>query len=92
MSTQNDFCGPLIDDKHKTPTRGYFRTSTEKRAKSPALFNSGNQKTVSSLIISGPNVKPYVSKRQREKLAQAKSSSLMANQPLQDNDLTLRNG
>ena len=92
MSTQNDFCGPLIDDKHKTPPRGYFRTSTEKNAKSPALFNSGNQKTMSSLIILGPNVKPYVSKRQREKFAQATSSSLMANKPLQDNDWTLRNG
>ena len=83
MITQNDFCGPLIDDEHKTPPCGYFRTITEKNAKSPAL---------SSLIRSGPNVKPYVSKRQREKLAQATSSSLMANQPLQDTDLTLRNG
>ena len=53
---------------------------------------SGNQKTMSSLIILGPNVKPNVSKRQREKFAQATSSSLMANKPLQDNDLTLRNG
>ena len=92
MITQNDFWGPLIDDKHKTPPCGYFRTSTEKNAKFPALFNSGNQETMSSLISSGPNVKPYVSKRQREKLAQATSSSLMANQPLQDTDLTLRNG
>ena len=47
---------------------------------------------MSSLISSGPNVKPYVSKRQRDKLAQATSLSLMANQPLQDIDLTSRNG
>ena len=67
-------------------------SSTEKNAKSPALFNSGNQKTMSSLISSGPNVKPYVSKRQRKKLVQATSLSLMANQPLQDIDLTSRNG
>ena len=92
MSTQNDLCGPLIDDKHKTPPRGYFRTSTDRNAKSSALFSSGNQKTMSSLISSGPNVKPYVSKRQREKLAQATSSSLMTNQSLQDIDLTLKNG
>ena len=91
VSTQNDFCEPLIDDKHKTSACGYFRTSTEKNTKSAALFDSGNQKTKSSLISSGPNVKPYVSKRQREKLAQATSSSLMANQPSQDTDLTLRN-
>ena len=92
VSTQNDFCGLLIDDNHKTSARGYFRTSTEKNAKSPALFNSGSQKTMSSLFSSGLNVKPYVSKRQREKLVQATSLSLMANQPLQDIDLTLRNG
>ena len=92
VSTQNDFCGPLIDDKHKTSARGHFRTSTEKNAKSSALFSSGNQKTMSSLISAGPNVKPYVSKRQREKLVQATSLSLMANQSLQDIDLTLRNG
>ena len=92
VSTQNDFCEPLIEDKHKKSACGYFRTSTEKNTKSAALFDSGNQKTMSSLISSGPNVKPYVSKRQREKLAQATSSSLMANQPLQDTDLTLRNG
>ena len=24
MSTQNDFCGPLIDDKHKTPPDKYW--------------------------------------------------------------------
>ena len=47
---------------------------------------------MSSLISSGPNVKPYVSKRQRKKLVQATSLSLMANQPLQDIDLTSRNG
>ena len=92
VSTQNDFCEPLIDDKHKTSACGYFRTSTEKNTKSAALFDSGNQKTKSSLISSGPNVKPYVSKRQRKKLVQATSLSLMANQPLQDIDLTLRNG
>ena len=47
---------------------------------------------MSSLIGAGPNVKPYVSKRQREKLVQATSLSLVANEPLQDIDLTLRNG
>ena len=47
---------------------------------------------MSSLISSGPNVKPYVSKRQREKLVQVTSLSLMTNQPLQDIDLTSRNG
>ena len=91
MSTQNDFCEPLIDDKHKTSACGYFRTSTEKNTKSAALFDSGNQKTKSSSISSGSNVKPYVSKRQKEKLAQAISSSLMANHPSQETDLTLRN-
>ena len=65
VSTLNCFSGPLIDDKHKTPPRGYFWTSIDKNAKSPALFNLGNQKTMSSLIRLGPNVKPYVSKRPR---------------------------
>lgn len=42
--------------------------------------------------MTGPNVKPYVSKRQRERLAQEKSLSIKANQPPQETDLTLTNG
>ncbi|XP_022809527.1 WD repeat-containing protein wdr-5.3-like [Stylophora pistillata] len=90
--TQNDFSDRLIDDKHETHSRDFFRTSADKNAKSPALFNSANQKTMSSSNMTGPNVKPYVSKRQRERLAQEKSLSIMANQPSQETDLTLTNG
>ncbi|PFX12837.1 WD repeat-containing protein 25 [Stylophora pistillata] len=71
--TENDFSDRLIDDKHETHSRDFFRTSSDKNAKSPALFNSANQKTMSSSNMTGPNVKPYVSKRQRERLAQEKS-------------------
>ena len=73
-----------------THLRAVYQTNDNK--KSPAFFNSAAQRTLSTSSILGPNIKPYVSKRQRERLTQTTASAFTTNQQLKETDLIGRDG
>ena len=68
-----------------THSRAVYQTNDNK--KSPVFFNSAAQRTLSTLSTLGPNIKPYVSKRQRERLTQTTASTFTTNQQLKETDL-----
>ncbi|KAJ7357806.1 WD repeat-containing protein 25 [Desmophyllum pertusum] len=60
---------------HRFACGSSFPTANHSKKTTPAIISSVAQRTHSNSSISGPNVKPYVSKRERERLNQVTAST-----------------